>query len=358
MKQPDVSQLHKLGWDSFFANQLPDERVEDLFPARVISVGKSIFIVSNGEEQWNVKCSSSVSKLSEGLYPAIGDWVLAGEARIEKVLQRKNSLVRSASGTRDRKKQVSREQVMAANVDTVFIVSGLDRDFNVRRLERYISLVYNCGLTPVIVLTKADLHESVDHFLLDVEGISFGVEVYPVGRNDDADIEPLFTYLQQGQTVAFIGSSGAGKSTLLNRLAGKEVMFTSEVSESLGKGRHTTTRRHLHHVLSGGMVIDNPGIREVGLNQTVEQDQSAFSDIEEAASYCRFPDCSHTHEPGCYVAELIAKGQIDQQRLNNYHKTRREIIFAADREQKSLNRVEKENWKEVSKKIKALKKNR
>ncbi len=358
MKQPDQSGLYLLGWNSFFENQLPNGNAEGVFAARVISVGKSMFLVSSGEEQWHVKCSSSVSKVSDGLYPAIGDWVLAGEARIEKVLQRSNSLARVAAGTRDRKNHVVREQVMAANIDTVFVVCGLDRDFNVRRIERYISLVYNCGLTPVIVLTKADLHGAIDHFLAETESVSFGIEVYPVALDDAVSLEPIFTYLQPGMTVAFIGSSGAGKSTLLNRLAGKEVMITSQVSETLGKGRHTTTRRHLHHVSSGGMVIDNPGIREVGLNQSAEREFSAFSDIEEAAKYCRFPDCSHVHEPGCHVAELVAKGQISVQRLNNYHKTQRELSFAADREHKSLNRVEKENWKDVSKKIKALKKNR
>lgn len=358
MKQQDHLRLNTLGWSPFFENQLSNEIREMTQPARVISVGKSVFIVGNGEKQWNVKCSSSVTKTSEGLYPVIGDWVIAGEARIEQVLQRKSSLVRSASGTRDKKNISVKQQVMSANVDTVFIITGLDRDFNIRRLERYISLSYNCGLTPVIILTKADLHDDFDEFLVEVEGISFGVEVHAVSKDDDSTLEPLFSYLSPGQTVAFIGSSGAGKSTLLNRLAGAEVMFTSKVSDSLGKGRHTTTRRHLHHVSSGGMVIDNPGIREVGLSRSDDQDLSAFSDIESAAEYCRFPDCSHSHEPGCYVLELIEKGEISEERLNNYQKTLRELNFAAEREHKSLDRMEKENWKEVSKKIKVLKKKR
>jgi ribosome biogenesis GTPase len=202
--------------------------------------------------------------MPNGMYPVTGDWVLMTDAVISRVLARKNALSRGASGTRNKQDaQPQKEQVIAANLDTVFIVCGLDRDFNLRRIERYLTLVYNCGLNPVIILTKADLHQDPERFVGEVEAVAFGVPIHLVSASDDTGLSSLEPYLSPGRTTTMVGSSGAGKSTLVNRLYGENVQLTGSISAHVGKGRHTTTSRDLIMMPQGGMVIDNPGIREI-----------------------------------------------------------------------------------------------
>ncbi len=356
-KKDPASSLLKLGWSPFFQNHADAVCIPDCSPARVVGVRKNSFYVTRGEKEFLATVSGKLNFQADGLYPVVGDWVMISGPVIFAVLPRKNALSRGAAGTRGKQEAVPRrEQVIAANLDTVFIVCGLDRDFNLRRIERYLTLVYNCGLNPVIVLTKADLVDDPGAFIREVEEVAFGVPVHPISAADDAGLVLLEKYVATGQTITMIGSSGAGKSTLVNRLFGETIRETARVSESDGKGRHTTTSRDLIQMPQGGSVIDNPGIREIvfwdsdgGLEQT-------FPEIEALASECRFSDCSHQHEPGCRVLKAAAEGEIDPIRLESFHKMRRELTYLSDRQTKSANRVEKERWKKVALKIKDIQK--
>jgi ribosome biogenesis GTPase len=356
-KQPHTNALSPLGWTPYFQQQMDALAAPGLFPARVIGVSKNRFRTSNGRQQGLATAAGKLCHDTGALYPVTGDWVLMKEAVITRVLERKNTLSRGASGARSRQDaQPRKAQVIAANIDTVFIVSGLDRDFNPRRIERYLTLIYNCGLNPVIVLTKADLHPDPGRFVGDVEPLAFGVPIHLVSAREDNSLAALTPYLAPGQTTTMVGSSGAGKSTLVNRFCGSQVQETCAISAQVGKGRHTTTTRDLIVLPQGGMVIDNPGIREIGFWETENGMASAFPEIETLGKGCRFVDCSHTHEPGCQVLRAVEQGDLSRDRLENYRKMKQELTYLAQRQDKSADRVEKERWKGVALKIKALKK--
>ena len=326
--------------------------------ARVTSVRKNLFLVNDGTEERLVPAQGKLYHPTDGeaLFPATGDWVRLNEGCITAVLPRKNALSRGASRGQGKKGDAATQtQVMAANIDTVFIVCGLDRDFNLRRIERYLTLVYNCGCTPVVILSKADLHRTPAPFVQEVESIAFGVPIHPVSAMHESGIETLEAYLTPGQTVALLGSSGAGKSTLVNLLSGKEVQATREVSHQGGKGVHTTTTRDLIQLPSGGVIIDNPGIREVAFWDTEEGTESSFPDIESWSTACRFSNCTHESEPGCRVQEACKRGELSLKRLESYKKQKRELDYLSQRTHKSADRLEKERWKGVSQFAKKIK---
>ncbi len=349
--------LCRLGWDSRFQALLESSGDGDSTPARVVGVGKNSFRVSDGKEEWIAGAAGRLARGPVLTIPVTGDWVLVRGTMITRVLDRKNALSRGAAGSRGREDALPRErQVIAANLDTVFVVCGLDRDFNPRRIERYLTLVYNCGLDPVVVLTKADLHQEPERFAGEAEAVAFGVPVHLVSALDDSGLDALNRYICPGRTATMVGSSGAGKSTLLNRLCGKAVQATAEVSDSVGKGVHTTTSRDLVMMPRGGMLIDNPGIREIALWDDGGGIDNVFPEIDELAGQCRFSDCSHTHEPGCRVLEAVADGEISPGRLESYRKMKRELEYLADRRHKSADRVEKERWKDVAVKIREINK--
>jgi len=348
--------MNRLGWSSFFQEQLTTDMSSSCF-ARVVGMRRNFFLVSQGLEESMVTVSGSLLKDQEMRYPAVGDWVILRDSSITSVLARRNALVRKESGAKKRRhNEISgHDQVIATNLDKAFIVCGLDRDFNLRRIERYLTLIYNCGIEPEIILTKADLHQDPGVYVDEVETIAFGVPVRLISAQNEESITQLRVDLSSGQTVALIGSSGAGKSTLINRLCGEERQETGTVSESIGKGKHTTTNRDLILLPTGGMVIDNPGIREVALAAGEADSVSAFPDIEEFSQHCKFQDCSHTHEPGCQVLEAVTSGELRPERLQSYRKIRDELKYISDREVKSAARVEKERWKGVAQKIKTMK---
>lgn len=357
-KEPNniLTSLLSLGWNSHFQTHFDKNSDAKSSPARVVGVNKNSFAISQGEKQALATVSGRLSHKEDSLFPVIGDWVLVKDNVISSVLPRRNALSRGAAGAHGKQELLpGREQIIAANLDFVFIVSGTDRDFNIRRIERYLTLVYNCGLNPVIILTKADLHQNPQRFANQVEEVAFGVPVHLVSANDPHELNALQVYITQGRTITMIGSSGAGKSTLVNRLYGKKVQNTNAVSDSVGKGKHTTTNRSLILMPQGGMVIDNPGIREIGFWDDTGGLDVAFPEIEELAAKCRFHDCSHTQEPGCQVLHGISTGEIQQDRLDSYQKMKRELAYLSDRQQKSADRIEKERWKGVSLKIKAMK---
>jgi ribosome biogenesis GTPase len=358
-KKETSQQLSKMGWTSHFQTQLQGYYNDDFIPARVVGVNKNTFRISNGKKEWLATIAGRLRNLSHGLYPVTGDWVLVTDSVILKVLARKNALSRGASGTHGKQNsQPRKEQVIAANLDTVFVVCGLDLDFNLRRIERYLTLVYNCGLNPVIILTKADLHQDPMPFVREVESVAFGVSIHLVSALDGKGLPPLEAYLSPGQTTTMVGSSGVGKSTLVNRLYGRTIQATGSVRESIGKGKHTTTSRDLIMMPQGGMVIDNPGIREIAFWNNNDRIDVAFPEIEKLSEKCRFSNCTHTHEPGCRVLQAVTDDEILHDRLESYRKMRRELKYLSKRKHKSADRVEKEQWKEVALKIKALKKRR
>ena len=351
--------LSQLGWTSYFQTQLKDFCSEEFIPARVVGVRKNTFRISNGKREWLATVAGRLKHHSDFMVPVTGDWILMTDTVISEVLARKNTLSRGTAGTRGRQDaQPQREQVIAANLDTVFVVCGLDRDFNLRRIERYLTLVYNCSLNPVLILTKADLHQNPAHFVTEVEPVAFGVPTHLVSALDFKGLAHLEKYLSPGQTTTMVGSSGAGKSTLVNLLYGKTGQATGSISNSVGKGKHITTTRDLIIMPQGGMVIDNPGIREIAFWDDDGGIKVAFPEIEHFAGKCRFSNCGHTHEPGCRVLQAVTEGEISQNRLENYRKMKRELGYLSHRRHKSADRVEKERWKEVALKVKAMKKRR
>nr|WP_321258804.1 ribosome small subunit-dependent GTPase A [uncultured Pseudodesulfovibrio sp.] len=358
-KSFDPTQLGKLGWNTYFDRQLADMDRGNSHIARVISVQRGQFLVTDGHHERLCSVAGRLLHSKDRDYPITGDWILVDDTIITGVIPRKNILSRGEAGSRGhRTRTAKREQPIAANLDTVFIVCGLDRDFNTRRLERYLTLVHNYGLPPVVVLTKADLHENPESFQQDVESIAFGVPVVLTSMEDGRGKAELECYLKQGQTVAMIGSSGAGKSTLANMLHGSDIQATGAVSNSVGKGRHTTTVREIIRMPQGGLLMDNPGIREIAFHEEGSGIENTFADIEELATMCRFANCSHQQEPDCAVLHAVKTGTLLPERLASFRKMQSEMDYISTRRTKSADRIEKERWRGVSQRIKNMKKDK
>lgn len=351
------SGLAGLGWN-IADDALPPELLGKNTIARVTGVRKNRFLIHDGKDEYLATAMGKLYHQTDGgLFPATGDWVLMHQGQIVSVLPRKNALARGASGQQGKRESTAvKTQVIATNLDRVFIVCGLDRDFNPRRIERYLTLVYNCGCTPVVVLSKADLIGDPTAQVHEIESIAFGVPVHAVSSKTGAGVTDLAPHLGPGTTVALLGSSGAGKSTLLNALAGEEIQATREVSRYAGKGVHTTTTRDLIRLPGGALLIDNPGIREIAFWDVDDGARSAFPEIEALAGHCRFADCTHTGEPGCRVREANEKGELSDDRLSSYIKQQRELDYLAQRETKSAERLEKDRWKGVTQEIRKMKK--
>lgn len=295
--------------------------------ARVVSQYKDLYkiVTEQGEclAEVSGKFRYEAERLSE--FPAVGDFVMAdrledisGNAIIHHVLRRKSVFERAAVGIDNQ------TQVIAANIDTVFICMSLNNDYNLSRLERYLSVAWSSGATPVAVLTKADLCEDLSARLAEIAAVAPGTEVVVTSGFDQVSCAKLLPWLQPGMTASFVGSSGVGKSTLINRLLGEEVLTTSQIRQD-DKGRHTTTRRELLLLPQGGIVIDTPGMRELGA-EAVDLSKS-FSDIDALVEKCRFRDCTHTSEPGCAVRQALEEGRLEERRLQSYQKLKREASY-------------------------------
>jgi len=238
--------------------------------------------------------------------------------------------------------------VIAANIDTVCLVSGLDSDFNPRRIERYLAVAWESGARPVIILNKADICLEVSDRMAEAMSLAPGVPVVAVSATADRGIENILNYIERGQTIAFLGSSGVGKSSIVNRLLGRSAQEVREIDPHTGRGFHTTSARQLFLLPSGGMIMDTPGMRELQFWSVAAGLDTAFEDIKALAEGCRFRDCSHQSEPGCRVQGAVLQGELDARRLANYFKIRKELCYVDLKKAHSASWVEKERWKKVA----------
>ncbi len=306
--------LSVLGWSAFFSQQTDAESMAAAPPVRVTSVHRSGLQVQGAELQ---------TKLPPRQDATVGDWLLFNAERPQdsELLDRK-SLIKRRSPGKDRY-----EQLIAANIDTAFIVTSCNADFNIARLERYVALAFDAEVTPVILLTKPDLCEDASPFVEQARSLSDLVEIVVINAKSPEAAELLAPWCKSGQTVAFLGSSGVGKSTLSNTLAGTQDIATGAIRESDEKGRHTTTRRQLHFVPSGCAVLDTPGMRELQLTDAAAGVGDVFADLETLATQCKFRDCAHDSEPGCAVKAALGSGDIDQARVDRWRKLVAEDAF-------------------------------
>lgn len=298
---------------------------------RVVSQEKALYRVAceGGENLAEVSGRFRYETVQLSDYPAVGDYVMlhtaedGGNAVIHRVLDRKSLFVRRAAGT------ARQEQVVAANIDIMFLCMSLNNDFNLRRMERYLSIAWDSGATPVILLTKADLCDCVGQQKAEVEGIAAGVDILVTSSFVEDGIAAVLPYLRSGVTASFIGSSGVGKSTLINRLAGSDRLATGGLRND-DKGRHTTTHRELITLSSGAMVIDTPGMRELGMWGTETGIDTVFADIEVLSAQCHFSNCTHTAEPGCAIKAALSRGELTEERFASYKKLIAEKAYAED----------------------------
>jgi ribosome biogenesis GTPase len=308
--------LPGLGWKAFFQQQLSLEEWETSTVNRVLARDRSSVQLLGAEGRLILELRADMTDL------ATGDWVLLGEGNsYQRRLERSTLFSRKAAGTR------AETQIIAVNVDTAFIVSSMNRDFNLNRIERYLALANEAGVTPVLVLTKLDLCDEPEPYVAEAQTLDSSLMIVAVNGLDPESVSALSPWCGVGNTVVFLGSSGVGKSTLINTLFGEALQLTHGTREDDDKGRHTTTGRTLHLMPGGGLLLDTPGMRELQLAACEHGIEETFAEITELAERCRFSDCLHQAEPGCAVRNALDSGQIDPRRLANYHKLMKEQAF-------------------------------
>ncbi|ANU11660.1 GTPase RsgA [Planococcus antarcticus DSM 14505] len=341
-----MTKIEQYGWNTNWQKKINAPGI----PGRVTLEHKNLYRVVTENGEWLCSLSGKYRHQHHGTeFPCVGDWVMTeqmpGEEKgiIQQVLPRTSQFSRKGAG------ETSDIQLIAVNVDTVFLSMSLNHDFNVRRLERYLLAAWDSGSNPVIVLTKKDQCQDIDPYMRQVESVAFGVPVFAVSALTGEGIEELQKQLSSSKTGALLGSSGVGKSSLINALSGSEQMMVQDIRKDDSKGRHTTTHREMILLPAGGLMIDTPGMREFQLGDYSEGIEAGFSDVEELAIACRFRDCAHHDEPGCSVQEALQNGALDAGRYGSYLKLKRELAHMERKSDAAAQKAERNKWKQLTK---------
>ncbi|OFW77415.1 MAG: ribosome small subunit-dependent GTPase A [Alicyclobacillus sp. RIFOXYA1_FULL_53_8] len=355
----DFDLLRKYGWNEYWQNRFGDfgfntshapNASQEFTPGRVIVEGTHVYrlVTKDGERLAEVSGKYRFAAQRRADYPTVGDWVVVqtghatDRASIHALLPRRTCFQRKLAGT-----EID-SQIVAANVDYVWLVMAAN-DLNLRRLERYLVAAWESQAIPVVVLSKADTIANHADAIHSIEAVCPGVTVHMVSAETGVGMEALLPYVSDGRTVALLGSSGAGKSTIVNFLLGEVVQTVQAVRDADQRGRHTTTQRSLFPSAAGGLIIDTPGMRELQLWHQESGVDGAFRDIESLAEDCAFRDCQHQAEPGCAVRAAVAAGTLERERLSNYDKMKRELAYMARKEDKAAQAAERSKWKKLSK---------
>jgi ribosome biogenesis GTPase len=328
--------LHVLGWNAHWRDLFEPYVSQSLLPGRVVVEHRGAYrIETDRGERFGALAGRLRHQAGRRAdLPAVGDFVAVrlpetgggdGPAIVEAVLPRRTAFVRRAAGARPD------DQVIAANIDTIFVMIGLDHDFNVRRVERYLAAVWESGANPVVLLNKVDVCADAETKLAELRAVAMGVDVHVMSALTAEGVDTLTVYWREGATAGFVGSSGVGKSTLLNRLLGRDAQATAGVRAHDSRGRHTTTHRELFVLPCGGLVIDTPGMREFSLSEADGGVEAVFGDIDQLAGQCRFTDCAHRGEPGCAVLDAVEQGELGADRLAAFHKLLNELRYEESR---------------------------
>ncbi|MBX7221951.1 MAG: ribosome small subunit-dependent GTPase A [Blastocatellia bacterium] len=340
--------LEIYGWNSHFASHFEPFAQEGFSVGRVYLETKKGYWLQTpfGETHAEISGKLRFEAWERQDLPAVGDWVViqyrpGHKAIIQNVLPRTSKFSRKVVGNK------TEEQVVAANVDVIFLVTGLDNDFNLRRIERYLIMAWESGARPVVLLNKADLCAELEARRAEVESVALGVPILPLSAKFNEGLDHLQPFLKAGETVSLLGSSGVGKSSIVNRLLGTERQKTNEVRASDDRGKHTTTNRELIVTPSGAIVIDTPGMRELQLWVGDQGISETFEDIEAFARDCYFTDCKHQSEPGCAIRQALADASLDQARYDNYLEMKQELDYVTRRQDKRAQLVEKQRWKKI-----------
>jgi ribosome biogenesis GTPase len=346
--------IRSFGWSDALQQDFAPHAERGLVPGRIVVQHRGLYDLVTELGELTGQISGRLAHEAErGGYPAVGDWVAVAArpgdpaATIHAVLPRRTAFMRKAAHS------VATEQVVAANVDVALLVASMNSDLNARRLERYLASAWQSGAAPVVVLTKADLADDPDAGIAEAEAVAFGAPVIAVSAVTGQGLEALAARLKPAETAVLVGSSGVGKSSLVNALAGHELMSTGEIRERDDRGQHTTTHRELIRLPSGALILDTPGMRELGLLDASDGLSTTFEDIEALAETCRFGDCGHTNEPGCAILAALETGVLDPGRWKSFQKLQRELAHQERKEDRVAREAHRRQWIGVHKAARA-----